>query len=229
MKKILILGDSCSMPRSFPKSQEVFYEETYVSLLNEQFKDCKIAAINSGGATSVELISQALAYYASWQPDIIIVQAGMADCRPEPIPNLLRLFIDEISVLSRIKIFFYSPNVMSKILKFIKFDRISFGKFQRNIKKLSSIFSKSKIIWCEIYTTSTGEYEKSRPGVMINIEKYNNAIAKNLKTELIPLTARLNEIGGINLDHLHLNKMGHQEVCNILSKKINTIFNEKNK
>ncbi len=229
MKKILILGDSCSMPRSFPKSQEVFYEETYVSMLEDQFKECKIAVVSSGGATSIELISQALAYYATWQPDIIIVQAGMADCRPEPIPNLLRMFIDEISVLSRIKIFIYSPNVMSKILKFIKFDRIPFGKFQRNIKKLSSIFSKSKIIWCEIYTTSTGEYEKSRPGVMKNIDKYNNAIAKGPRIELIPIMARLNEFGGINPDHLHLNKIGHQQVYDILSKKINTIFGEENK
>lgn len=229
MKKILILGDSCSMPRSFPKSQEVFYEETYISLLTNHFPDCTIATVSSGGATSVELISQALAYYASWRPDVIIVQAGMADCRPEPIPNLLRLFIDEISILSRIKIFFYSPRVMSKILKFIKFDRISFGKFQRNIKKLSAIFSKSKIIWCEIYTTNTREYEKQRPGVMMNIEKYNKAIAKNPTTELIPLNTILNEVGGINSDHLHLNKIGHKEVYNILSKKIDAIFNEKNK
>lgn len=220
MKKVLLLTDSCSLPRSFPKEHAVRYEETYPYLLRKSFPSLDICNITLGGATSSELIGQAASYFDSWQPDIIIVHAGIVDCRPEPVSQFFRLILTEFEFMIRLKAYIFSPFVMRRLIRFRAHDRVSIGKFQRNIKKLKSFFTNAKILWLEISTTKGNGYDDSRPGIIKRISEYNSILAKNLKDGFVHINNDLNNVDGVNSDHIHLNKNGHAVVHSLLKERI---------
>ena len=79
----MILTDSTANPRSFPTSDVTQLEETYPYILREQFNGSTFWQLSYGNVTTEQLISQPISYLNHWEPDVIIMQSGINDCRPE--------------------------------------------------------------------------------------------------------------------------------------------------
>ncbi len=220
MKKIMLLADSCALPRSFPEDARTAFEETYPYQLEKYFKDIDFYKLCMGGMTAPDLIGQAIAYFDKWEPEIIIVQVGIDDCRPEPISNFVRIVLSEFEFLQRFKLIIYKPAVMRWLIKIWPKYRVAPNRFKRNIKKLQTIFPKAKIYWLEIFTSASGGYEEHRPGVLGRIHEYNGILKKQLKDGFVPIQAELNNVSGVNSDHLHLNKMGHKRIFELLRDRL---------
>ena len=94
--KILLLTDSAANPRSFPPSMVVKVEETYPYLLRNEFRAATFYQLSFGNITTEDLISQAMSYLSHWEPDFIIVQSGMSDCRPEAFTEAEKAVINRL-------------------------------------------------------------------------------------------------------------------------------------
>ena len=219
----MILADSCALPRTFPENEITHLEETYPFLLQENFDDVTFFKLCMGGVTGPDLVGQAISYMGGWAPDVIIVQVGIDDCRPEPLPNFFRILISEIPIFRRLKVYIYHPVVMSRLLKYFSSYRVPPKRFKRNIQKLKVIFPESQILWLEIFTSENGGYEEQRPGVLTRISEFNTIIKKVLNVGFVEIQKELNIVNGINADHLHLNSKGHKKTYEILKAKINEI------
>jgi acyl-CoA thioesterase I len=224
MKKVMLLADSCGLPRGFPESEKTAFEETYPYLLRKHFPNVDFFQLCVGGISGPELIGQAVAYFDKWRPDIIIVQVGIDDCRPEPIPNVLRIILSEIEFLQRFKGYIYKPAIMKRLIRFWPFYRISPNTFKRNVKKIQAVFPASKLYWMEIFTSADGGYEEHRPGVLKHIQVFNDLLKNNVKSGYVPLHDELNSVAGVNADHLHLNPRGHRKIFEILTAKLENEF-----
>jgi lysophospholipase L1-like esterase len=224
MKKIMILTDSCGLPRSFPENAKTSYEETYPYLLEKEYPKVDCFKQCLGGAAAPDLIGQAIAYFDNWKPDLIIIQAGMTDCRPEPVSNFTRIVLTEFDFLHRFKAYIFRPSIMKRLIRFSAKYRVSPTKFKRNIRKIQAVFPNSKIYWLEIFTSASGGYEEHRPGVLKRIAQFNEIIQKTVKSGFIPIHNELNASGGVNADHLHLNAKGHRKIFEIIKTKIENEF-----
>jgi hypothetical protein len=224
MKKIMILADSCGLPRSFPEEAKTAYEETYPYALRKHYPDVDFYQLCMGGMTAPELIGQAVAYFDTWNPDVIIVQVGIDDCRPEPVSNFTRIVLTEFEFLHRLRSYVFRPVIMKKLIRLWSNYRVPPAKFKRNIKKIRSVFPHAQIYWLEIFTSASGGYEEHRPGVLKRIDEYNGMIKKILKAGFVPIQNELNSVSGVNADHLHLNRIGHKKIFEILKDRLDQLF-----
>ena len=219
MYKFLILTDSASNPRSFPATMVTELEETYPYLLRAEFNDPVFYQLSFGNITTEQLLSQAISYLSHWHPDIIVVQSGMADCRPEAFTELEKSIITGIPMIGRVgrlRHLLHDPKIIKKRQKY----RVTPNKFRKTLRKFKLIFSKSEILWIEIYTSISGGYEKSRPGVFKRIDTYNAIIKEIYGRNSISIQKALDDVNGVSTDHMHLNKSGHAAVANILIERI---------
>jgi len=88
MYKIMILTDSDGCPRSFPASEAFELEETYPYLIREHFKSSTFWQLSYGDITTMKLVNQPMGYLTHWDPNIIIIQSGINDCKPEEFSDL---------------------------------------------------------------------------------------------------------------------------------------------
>lgn len=220
-KRIMILTDSCGLPRVFPEENKSIYEDTYPYKLQQHFADTVIFQYSQGNATVVDLASQAISYFHGWDPDYIIVQVGMADCRPEPLSKLFMLLLAQVPILHRLRNFLKKPSVMSRLVKWLARYNTTPSEFKRNVKKIKSLFPRSKIIWFGIFTSEMGELEKYRPGITKRIDEYNGMIDKIIGKGFIDLQKHISYDHGITKDHLHLTKEGHEICFKLLLEKMN--------
>ena len=203
MRRIMIITDSSANPRSFPINEKVALEQTYPYLLRRKFEDATFWQLSIGNVTSDFLLGQAIAYLSDWEPDWVVVHAGLVDCRPEAFSELQKQAIGSFGqrVLRQ---HIYNP----KWIKWRQIERVTEKKFRSTVQKLGFLFSQSKISWLEI-GAGLG-YEEIRPGVMERCLTFNNILNANLKLGCLPITNDLREQGGFNSDHLHLNCLGHK-------------------
>ena len=97
MAKFLILTDSISNPRSFPISSITTLEETYPYIIRNYYKDSTFWQLSFGNITTEQLFSQVISYLSHWEPDIIIIQSGINDCRPEAFTDFQKTLINKLS------------------------------------------------------------------------------------------------------------------------------------
>src|SRR5262249_16356236 len=109
--KFLILTDSSANPRSFPQSMVVNLEETYPYLLRDAFAGATFYQLSFGNITTEDLVSQALAYLSHWKPDFIVVQSGLADCKPEAFTEAQKAIITRLPgrCLGKLRRYLYHP------------------------------------------------------------------------------------------------------------------------
>ena len=222
MYKFMILTDSAGQPRSFPPSEMVHLEETYPYLIRNQFKDSVFWQLSYGNMTASELVSQPIGYLSHWKPDFIIVQAGMADCRPEPFSEFEKAIISKFTwkFFGKLKKYFYHP----ALIKRRQLYRVSKNSFRKTIMMFKLIFPEAKIIWLEI--CAQNEYEQVRPGITRRMVEYNEIIQKVYGEGFLSIRNIMLEAKGYNIvDHGHWNKRGHQAVGNLLIEKINSYLN----
>jgi hypothetical protein len=229
MKKVMILADSCALPRGFPEESRTAFEETYPYLLQKQLPDATFYQFCMGGISTPDLLGQAIAYFDRWEPEIIVVQVGIVDCRPEPVSNFLRVMLNEFTFLQRFKLLIYKPSVMKRLIKLKTRSRLTPNQYKRNIKKLQSVFPDSKIFWMEISTTASGGYEEHRPGVLARIAEFNSVIKSALPDGFVPVHDKLSAANGISADHLHFNRAGHAIVFETLKTRIDSFYANRSK
>ena len=210
----MILTGSDGNPRSFPDLEIFELEETYPYLLRNHFKEAVFWQLSFGNITTSQLLSQPMAYLTHWKPDIIIVQSGMTDCRPEGFSDLQKEIIHKLT-FRRLKKLVEHPDWIKKRQKY----RVAPSSFNTTIKKFKMVFPRSKIFWLEI--CAGAQYEQARPGLGKRMLQYNEIIKKVYGEDYIPVQQKMLEIGGFNgMDHVHWNKKGHHAVAEILTEKI---------
>lgn len=226
MYKFMILTGSDGSPRSFPVSEVVQLEETHPYLIRDHFRDSTFWQLSFGGdITAMKLLSQPMAYLTHWNPDIIIVQAGMVDCRPEAFSEFQKEIINKLTwkFFGRIKKYVYHPALIRRRQLY----RVPPKSFRATIKKFKFTFANSKIFWLEICAGT--RYEEARPGLHRRMAEYNKILEQVYGEDFIPVQKKMLEVDGFNtVDHVHWNKRGHQAVAEILIEKINSFLKSRN-
>ncbi|MBI4309187.1 MAG: SGNH/GDSL hydrolase family protein [Candidatus Omnitrophica bacterium] len=219
MRKIMVLTDSDGYPRSFPPSEVFALEETWPYLLRSHFKGAMFWQLSFGNITTMKLVSQPMGYLTHWQPDIIIVQSGIADCRPEAFTDFQKEIISKLTwkFFGRIKKYVNHPGLIKRRQVY----RVSKGGFRAAIRKFKLVFPLSKIFWLEIGVGPS--FDKSHPGIELRMEEFNAIIKGVYGDDFVPVREKILEADGYNaLDHGHQNKRGHQVVADVLIRKIET-------
>ena len=212
MKKLLIITDSLGLPRQKP--EVVAYDETWI---NELAKYYKVHQVSIGGGLISELYTQ-IEYIKMFEPDIVIVQAGIVDCAPRAMTKFESIFLNKFWLTRK----FLKKVLTQKTLAFLRKKRnctyTDIKMFEKYVNDFSSVFS-GKLYWVEIIPASTG-YETNVPGITNNVTAYNKIIQNHLKQNTISLEDI--EAKHIMTDHIHFSKEGHA----YLSNKIKTTLTE---
>lgn len=215
--KIMILTDSDGNPRTFPPVEVFKLEETWPYLLRERFKDATFWQLSYGNITTMKLVNQPMGYLTHWDPDVIIVQSGIADCRPEAFSDLQKEIIGKMTW----KFFkFVRPYVEHpEWIRRRQVYRVSPSSYRTTLKKFKLSFPKSKIFWLEI---SVGpKYDNTRPGVSRRLTEFNAIIRQVYGEDFVPTLERIMQAEGFNVaDHGHPNKRGHQAIADIIIPKV---------
>lgn len=213
--RILLLTDSGANPRSFPASMVVGLEETWPYLLRRRYPGSTFYQLSFGNITTEDLVSQATAYLTHWRPHFIVVQAGLADCRPEAFTDVQKAVIARLPtrLFGGLKKNLFRPS----LIKRRQISRVSRESFRKTLKKFKAVFSASKIFWIEISAAPT--YETERPGVGAKIAAYNAIIAEIYGENLVSVR-KVVETNGYNLDHIHLTAPAHRIIADALIDKI---------
>jgi len=218
LKKILLISDSTAYPRSKSLGEETIYEKTYPYLLKIKYKNFEISNICFGGISTNQLFNQAISYYKEWNPDIVIINSGINDCRTFPISDRL------IQIISLCSIKLY--NVIEKLLfkdfiqKNFSKPNTSLKKFKKIISRFEIIFDQSKIIWIEIVADKS--YDQVRYNTSKYLNEYNNLLFNKFDKNFIKVKDDIIQNNGIQKDGFHLNERGHNVIYN---KLIHTIEN----
>jgi len=221
MYKIMILTDSDGYPRSFPASEVFELEETYPYLIREHFKSSTFWQMSYGNITTTKLVNQPMGYLTHWKPDIIIVQAGIADCRPQAFSDFQKEIISMLTwrLFTRIKKYVNHP----ALIKHRQVYRVSKSSFRTTVRKFKLVFPQSKIFWLEI---STGpRFEEFCPGVERRKAEFNAIIKEAYGEDFVSVQKKILEVDGFNAkDHGHMNKKGHQVLADVLIERINAFL-----
>ena len=213
----MILADSDGFPRSFPPSEVFELEETYPYIIREHFKDATFWQLTFGNAVTQKLVEQPLSYLTHWHPDIIIVQSGIADCRPEGFSDFQKDIIRRFTwrFFKWIRKYVEHPDWIRRRQLY----RVSKSSFRRTLKKFRLSFPNARVFWLEIATAPA--YDKFRPGIEQRLVEYNDIIKEVYGDGFVAVRQKLLEVDGYNhLDHGHLNKRGHRVVAEILLERI---------
>lgn len=207
-KRILLLTDSLSLPRSKPEFCSL--DKTYPELLRRANNFvCNIAI---GGASSTDLVKQ-IFYFEGMTFDYIFIQSGIVDCTPRFLKRT------ELKVLRSIPII--GNNIIGILnKKWIRNIRtITYTtpkKYKENIQKFIDGFPNQKVYFIGILPGNIA-YEQSVKNITKRINQYNSILKNSgnyISMENIP-----NE--GIMSDHHHLTEVGHayifETINNIIS------------
>lgn len=217
-KRIVILGDSLSLPRP---DNGVNYEDTYGYLLQENNYEV-LNRSRRANDTNLQLLEQNMLDDIIYlNPDVVIVYLGIVDCAP-------RLFTkNESRVLSLL-----SSGIRHTIIKIFsrhrryitKFRRLTYVRkeeFQKNLDKLVVLLKqkKAEIIIINISNTNRGN-EKRSHNFKKNIDEYNLVISKIAKSRRLVLL-NMNNISNMLLDDgVHINKKAHAYIFEKITEYI---------
>lgn len=211
MKRILIFTDSLGLPRKTPEPVSV--HETWPNLLKQNFE---VYQVSLGGATIEDIYNQAH-YYTAFNPDLVIVQAGIVDCAPRALSRLESINLNSFwftrGTLSKIM-----PKYGSTIRKFRNKVYTPLADFQEFAQKINALFSPVPVFWIGIVPAQSA-YEEKVPGISANIWIYNKKLAEIFKNRFIDISAIPPTV--ISSDFHHLNAAGNAFVAEKILREIN--------
>lgn len=214
--RFVLATDSSANPRSFPAAMRVDLEETYPYLLREAFQDSVFYQLSFGNITTEDLLSQPMAYLTHWQPDFIIVQSGLADCRPEAFSEVEKRLIERLptKLFGKLKRNIQNP----KIVRRRQIYRVTPQSFRKTLKKFKMVFSRSRIYWLEVCAAPA--YEEERPGIGQRLVEYNKIIQEVYSDGFIALQERILQVHGFNHDNQHWLRQAHRLAADELAARI---------
>ncbi len=212
--KILFITDSLGFPRDAPEM--VMYENTYISLLKDQFKDCDIIHQGRGGSTVVDLYNHTSYFHFTLQPDMVFIQSGIVDCAPRALTLIEQYIISRIPLVNKLL-----EKIIKKNSAFLRRTRkityTSPNTFQTYINKFNTLFPNT--YWIGILP-AVDNYEKKISGIKIRIESYNSIlIQSNSNSNYICVNDFIET--DMMSDFHHLNQNGHRKLFEKLSDIIN--------
>ncbi len=200
-KQILLITDSLAFPRNNPET--VRYENTYIAMLKEEFRDYDFIHLGYGGATIRHLFQHTSYFHTSIVPALVIMHCGVVDCAPRAVTVTERKVISSLPIVG--------PLFRAAVKRYANFLRhwrgityTPLSVFINYIDRFESIFS--NVCWIEILPPSES-YENEVVGISRNIQSYNKAIRSRnfVRTDDFTMT-------DIMSDHHHLNLSGHSKL-----------------
>jgi hypothetical protein len=213
MTKILVITDSLGLPRSNPEL--VAYNETWVNKLSKIYK---VHQLSLGGGTIIDLFSQ-IEYVKMFEPEYVIMQSGIVDCAPRALTKFESELFNKFRLTRKFLKFYLTKNKIEQLRKKRNKTYTSIQDFEKYLNLFIKEFG-DKLFLIGIVPGSES-YEKSVPGVIKNIEKYNNVIRDKLSSNFISLEDFSQE--DIMSDYIHLSKTGHQHLFNKIVKLLPVI------
>jgi lysophospholipase L1-like esterase len=207
--KILFITDSLAYPRIEPES--VLYDETYISLLKNEFTNCDFIHQGRGGATIIDLYKHSTYYHQTLRPDLVFMQSGVVDCAPRA------LTVIEQMVISRLPLFREPLTALVKkysrfLRKARKMTYTSINMFVNNVERFEALFP--NVYWIGILP-ATEEYECKLEGIRRNTEVYNDVLRRRKYVGTEHFDASM-----IMSDHHHLNRAGHRKMYEEIARVI---------
>lgn len=202
--RVLIFTDSLALARSTPEICS--HQSTWPELLKREGH--MVHQVSIGGATTTDILNQ-VHYHLSFNPDVVILQAGIVDCAPRFMSKV------ELGVCRRIP-FVGKPIIQlmntANIRKLRNLTYVSKTTFESNVSKIIRFFDGIPVLILGIIS-ATDEYEKQLPGVGENIIAYNKILGKfdNFMT--------MQEVDRSCLmsDFHHINAKGHEVIFRKIS------------
>jgi hypothetical protein len=220
-KRVLIIGDSVSMPRP-----EVRYEETWICRMKQEFPGVDFIDKSERGTTSFRLVSEGgggADLLETYMPGTVILQLGITECAP-------RLFNKkslEFFIVSRV----LTSGLREKYIRSVKKNRVrnpdltdvSPEDFYANLK---SYFSRAEKMSARILaipiTRPSDLFISKSPYIADNIELYNTILSQAAElydnVSVIEIFNKDFDINKISLDELHIDKAGHDMIYKRISE-----------
>jgi lysophospholipase L1-like esterase len=219
-KKILIIGDSNSLPR-YDDNNFLRLEDIYVYKIKNffRYKNFDIEQVSWGGITTSQLINFAINYFEKWKPDFVVVHSGINDIKTQLLNSNKVKKIFRIFEFFNINKHLFKNNILynNKLLKHHSISKTSLNSFLEIIKKLKNRFSNSKIFWIEIHSDRRIDF--SRFGTYEKVKNYNKIIEKEFLENFIKIDSKKKYLLS---DGFHLNRKGHLMLFKKLCKYINS-------
>jgi len=209
----MIITDSVSMPRA-----GVGYEETWIYLFKNKFRDFDVIDRPARGSTSMRLVQEGgggLDLLELYAPDRIILQLGMAECAPRLFKKngFEHKFINKyLTAKLRNR---YINSVRKRRGRKPEFTDVSPEQFRSNVFSFSErcrlLNVKLAVITilrpCDLYISKS-------PFVKQNVDLYNNIYKEAAGhfddiTLIDPINESL-DINSLCLDEVHINSDGHK-------------------
>ena len=209
---ITLFTDSTALPRELPEL--VNLNETWPYKLRNHFNNAYCNSVCLGGATAQQL-SEQIPYHNLYKPNLVIVQAGLADCAPRALTRFEVELINRIPFLSKKlsqRIRNNAPQIRSR--RDIRYT--STKHFEYLVDLFQDNFD-GEFFWIEIIP-ALFNYEKIVPGVTRNIAVYNKILSDKLGNRVISLKGMTRK--HIMRDNTHLNVDGHEFVFKRIMDKL---------
>ena len=101
-KRVLIVGDSCTLPR-----KEVYFDNLYPSLLKNELIDFDFVVSAKYKATVKDIKELTIPYIEyGYKPNIVILQYGIVDAFPRPYPRYIEKYDIVRRLLKKLNLFY---------------------------------------------------------------------------------------------------------------------------
>jgi hypothetical protein len=207
--KILFITDSLGYPR--PEPEFVLYQETYISLLKNEFADCDFIHQGRGGATILDLYKHSAYYHQTLRPDLVFMQSGIVDCAPRA------LSVIEQQIMSRLPL--VGGLCMTLVKKYSRALRkarnmtyTSLEAFKNGVEQFESLFA--NVYWIGILPVAR-EYDDKVEGIGRNVNLYNKILRQRRYVETTDFDRSM-----IMSDYHHLSRAGHRKMYEQIAKII---------
>lgn len=181
MKKIIIIGDSCALPR-----EEILYHKIYSQKLR-LLEDVSIenTSIANNNSYFIQTNIESFMLYG-YNPDIVILNYGIVDVFPRPYPNKVYRLLTCTGLLSYVDKALKITKLYYKLGDYFKFKEVPIEKFkiysenivkkllEKNVKKIviigiikpykillkSKIVEKEIVLYNEVYRQLSKKYNE---------------------------------------------------------------------
>ncbi len=210
MKRLLVLGDSLTLPRSNP--EVCHYDKTWPVILRSKYN---IHQVSIGGGTVGDLRRQ-VSYHIDFGPQIVIVQSGIVDCAPRAFSQFELELMTRVWLLNSVlkQLARRYSRHLRRIRGITYTKPLEFGKTAAHIR---DSFPTTQFIWLGILP-AIRDYEKKVPGITGRINEFNAILQQLLGSSFCSLDDIPQE--GIMSDNIHLNDVGHSYVAKKVELKL---------
>ena len=219
-KKVLIIGDSNSLPRyNTNNDDKVKVEDLYINLLKKKFETIEFEKFSVGGITTGQLFNFTIPYYTEWEPNFVIIQSGINDAKSQFLSNQKANYLYKLSSFFGFRKSFIKNKIIynNHFIKIKSVSKVSSQNFEKQIKKIKSLFIGAKIFWIEIYSDKRIEME--RQNTFETIKEFNSMLKKSFSSNFIELD-EIKDKKNFTTDGYHLNRHGQS----LLAEKISQIL-----